>query len=239
VKILACDSDSENEVQAVVRSCPLAVFAKKIIICEGKTEEALCRELNIYWSDSHNGQNLEFLGIAAVNGNGVPDGPKAVLQFVKLGFKVLFLGDSDKPIIPGEDILKASGAEVLLWPDNMCIEQRIAADIPWQFLQELINIAVEIKSEESVKSSIKTELTKLGNDQSIIVSLNLDDWLSNEIDELTIRSCIGNAAKISSWFKNLNEGKLLAELVIKTLSYIPDSPLYKNIKMLEDWVYAT
>lgn len=239
VRILACESDSENELQAVVRSCPLAVFAKKIIVCEGKTEEALCRELNIHWSDSHNGQNMEFLGIVAVNGNGVPDGPKAVLQFVKLGFKVIFFGDSDKPMIPSEEVLKGSGAEVLLWPDNMCIEQRIAADIPWQLLQELINTATEIKSEESVKDSIKTEITKIGADQTKIVNLNLDDWLSNGIDKLTIRSSIGNATKISGWFKNLNEGKLLAELVIKSLSQIPESPLLKNIKKLEAWVYAT
>jgi len=239
IRVLECEPDSENELQAVVRSCPLAVFAKKIIVCEGKTEEAFCRELNKYWSDKHKGQNMEFLGIAAVNGNGIPDGPKAVLQFVKLGFKVIFFGDSDRPINPSEQILKDAGAEVLLWPDNMCIEQRVTADIPWQLLQELLNTANEIKSEQSVKDSIKTEIAKLGDDQAKIVSLNLDDWLSNGIDELIIRSSIGNAANVSDWFKNLNEGKLLAELVIKSLSQIPESSLYRIIKKLEDWVYAT
>jgi len=239
VRILECEPDSENELQAVVRSCPLSVFAKKIIVCEGKTEEAFCRELNNFWTQRHYGESMELLGAVAVEGNGIPASSKATFQFAKLGYNVIYLGDSDRPLDPSEQTLKDTGAEVLLWPDSMCIEQRVAADIPWQLLQELIKTATEIKSEQSVIDSMKTELAKLGGDQAKIVSLNLDDWLSSGIDELIIRSSIGNAAKVSCWFKNLNEGKLLADLVIKSLSKIPESSLYKNIKKLEDWVYAT
>jgi ABC-type branched-subunit amino acid transport system ATPase component len=239
VRVLACESNSENELQAVVRSCPLAVFAKKIIVCEGKTEEALCRELNNFWTQRHDGESMELRGAVAVDGNGTPASSKATFQFAKLGYDVIYFGDSDRPLDPSEQTLKDAGVEVLLWPNSMCIEQRIAVDIPLQLLQELINTATEIKSTESVKDSIKTEITKLGGNQAKIISLNLDNWLSNGIDELIIRSCIGNAAKLSDWFKNLNEGKLLAEIVLKSLSQIPESPLFKNIKKLEDWVYAT
>lgn len=237
--ILSCESTSEKELQAVVRRCPLAVFSKKIIICEGKTEEALCRKLNSHWRNKHDGQSMELLGTVAVDGNGVPNGPKAALQFAKLGFSVLYLGDSDKQIVPSEQILKDTGVEVLLWPNKMCIEQRIATDFPWKLLQELIDNASHIKGEQSVKDLIKTEIDKLGCSQAKIVSLNLDEWHSNEIEESIIRSCIGNAAKVSGWFKNLNDGKRLAELVIKSLYQIPKSPLSVNIKKLEDWVYAT
>jgi len=235
--VLAYDEDGQAALQAVVRSCPLAVFARAVIVCEGKTEEALCAVLNSVWAATHGGEGFELRGIVAVNGGGT-FAPEAARQLAKLGYKTVLFGDSDKTINPSEQPLRATGAEVFLWDGNMATEQRVAADVPLTTLQEILNLGCKIKGEQSCVDSCKTEFAKLGGDSAAVTSNNILEWQEKGIDEPTIRKVIGNAAKASRCFKNLNDGQRLAAIVVKALPSIRDTPLARTLRALEAWVYA-
>ncbi|MEW6229513.1 MAG: ATP-binding protein, partial [Bacillota bacterium] len=127
--LLSCDEEAQDALQPVLRKCPLAVFARSVILCEGKTEEALCNVLNGVWSSSHGGEDFELRGVVAANGEG-QTAPEVARQFARLGYRVVFFGDSDKAITPNPHELRAAGADVLLWDGNMTTEQRIATDVP-------------------------------------------------------------------------------------------------------------
>ncbi|MEW6229311.1 MAG: hypothetical protein AB1700_14670, partial [Bacillota bacterium] len=86
--------------------------------------------------------------------------------------------------------------------------------------------------------SCRTELGKLGANTAAVTSIAIDDWLRNGIDEPTLRTAMGNAAKTSRWFKNLNDGERLARLVVEALPAIAHTPLGTNLLALEQWVYA-
>ena len=237
LNVLACDKNAQTSLQSVIRRCPLAALARQVIVCEGKTEEALCTELNSSWETTHGGEGFELRGIVAVNGGGT-SAPEATLQLTKLGYKAVLFGDSDKKIDPTEQEIQAAGAEVFLWDGNMAIEQRIAADVPLATLQEILDLGCEIKCEKSCLDSCKTEFVKLGGYSAIVTSNNIIEWQENGIDEPTIRKIIGNAAKVSRWFKNLNDGQRLAAIVVKALSEIGDTPLANTLRALEVWAYA-
>jgi len=235
--VLACDEEARDALQSVVRKCPLAVFARSIIVAEGKTEEALCNVLNQKWTANHGGEGFELKGAVAVCGEG-SNAPEVARQFAKLGYRTALLGDSDKPISPSEPEIRTAGAEVLLWEGNMAIEQRIAADVPLETLQAIMNAASEIRSEQSCIDSCKTELKNLGVNPDAVTSIVISEWKQKGIDESNLRKAIGNAAKVSKWFKNLNDGETLAKLVVAVLPAIADSPLGIKLCDLEKWVYA-
>lgn len=235
--VLACDEEAQEALEGAIRRCPLAVFARAVIVCEGKTEEALCRVLNTVWAENHGGEGFEIRGVVAVTGGG-DLAPETARQFSRLGYRTVLLGDSDKPIKPTEQEIRASGAEVLLWDGKMATEQRISADIPMATLQALMEAAIEIKGEHSCIDSCKTELVKLGANAAAVTGIAIDDWHRNGIDEPTFRAAIGNAAKASKWFKNLNDGERLAELVAKALPGIADTPFGTKLQALEKWIYA-
>jgi hypothetical protein len=235
--VLACDDNGQAALQPVIRSCPMAVFARAVVVCEGKTEEALCDALNSVWAASHEGEGFELRGIVAVNGGG-NSAPEAARQLAKLGDKTVLFADSDRAINPTAQQLTAVGAVVLLWDGNMATEQRIAADVPLAMLQDIVNAACEIKGERSCVDSCKTELAKLGGDGTAIAHMDLRQWQASGIDEPTLRTLIGNAAHISEWFKNLNDGRRLAGIVVAALPQIVGRPLEVTLRALEAWAYA-
>ena len=235
--VLACDEEARNALQPVLRKCPLAVFAKSVIVCEGKTEEALCNALNQTWTSDHGGEGFELRGVVAANGEG-NKAPEVARQFAKLGYRTALFADSDKAINPTEDEIRSVGAEVLLWDGNMATEQRLAADVPLETLQAIVEAGSDIKGEESCIASCKTQLAKLGINAAAVTGIALVDWQQNGIHDPTLREAIGNAAKASKWFKNLNDGQKLADLVIAALPDIADTPLGTKLRALEEWVYV-
>jgi hypothetical protein len=234
--VLTCDEEARDALQPVLRRCPLAVFARSLIVCEGKTEEALCNVLNPAWAASHGGEGFELRGVVAVNGEGGA-APEAARQFAKLGYRTALLGDSDRAINPPEEEIRAAGAQVLLWDGNMATEQRIAADVPILTLQALLETASEIKGEQSCIDSCKTALVELGASPAAVPGIVIGDWQQNGIDEGILRTAIGNAAKASKWFKNLNDGERLAKLVVAALPSIAITPLGITLRALEKWIY--
>ena len=237
LNMLSCEQNTRGALQSVLRRCPLAVFARSVIVCEGKTEEALCNVLNSTWATLHGGEGFELRGIVVINGEGTA-APEAAAQFVRLGYRTAFFGDSDKAINPTEEKLRSLGVEVVLWDGNMSTEQRIAKDIPITKLQNLVEAASETKGKRSCIDSCNAELTNLGVTSSELFETYIDDLLQNGMDEHTLRKAVGNAAKASRWFKNLNDGEKLAKLVVEVLPDIANTPLWITLDVLEKWVYA-
>lgn len=227
--------DSVSSLQSVVRSRGHALLARKIIICEGKTEEALCRVLDEMWAQKYDDQNFAYHGVVAINGQGRNSGPSCALEFNRIGYDVLFFGDSDEPINPDSSELRKGRIEVVLWPGNMSTEERIAVDIPISYLIDFLNAAAEEYGDTSVLDAVGKRLgnnvTQYGTDISL--------WIDNGLSESDIRAAIGQTAKkhLNGWFKDLNSGERLGQIVIKALGEIPGKPIAESIKRIESWIY--
>jgi hypothetical protein len=226
-------STAADAIQGIVRKLGHTLLARKIIVCEGKTEEALCRILDDGWAASHGGETFAFLGIVAASGEGRTAAPHAAAEFRRVGYEVAFFGDSDEPIQPNREFLEQLGVKVVLWEGGMSTEERIATDLPLVFLQSIIDAAVALKGEASVLDSIGSKLQR--NLSGVGRSINT--WLL-ESDESAIRSAIGKTAKDKDWFKDLNAGNTLAQIAVKALPKIPESDFAKSVKSLEVWVYG-
>jgi hypothetical protein len=230
------DKNSINVLQPIVRTRSHALLSRKIIVCEGKTEEALCRVLDDYWAKLHGDENFAYHGVVAVDGGGRNNGPSSAMEFNRIGYDVLFFGDSDEPIMPDENTLSDLRIPVILWEGEMATEERITTDIPMSCLQTFVNVAVDELGEERVLNAIST---KLGTS---IISLGTDinTWIENGNSEESIRSAVGIAAKktLNGWFKNITAGERLGKIVVSALNDISGTPLNKSICQIEGWIYG-
>ncbi len=222
--------------QPIARTYSHAFLARKVIVCEGKTEEAMLRGLDDHWEKRHEGCSFATCGVVPINGGGRCGGPPIAVEFRRLGYDVTFLGDSDEPLSVTAIEMEALGINVLLWDGNMATEERVCADIPLIALQEFLAIAVERFTEATVRESLKKQL----GSELPKVELRIETLLASGIAEEALRKVIGKAAKSKGgeWFKDVTTGELLGYVITEHLASIPTTPLAKTLSILEEWVYA-
>jgi ABC-type thiamine transport system ATPase subunit len=145
VTVQAIDEKS----QKTVRRSPEVFLSSAIVVCEGITEVGFCKALDAWWLKSENYDPLAVKGISLVDGNGVAAKPYAKAM-AGIGYTTAFFADSDRPLNPSRVVLEASGVTVILWGDSLCLEQRVAADLPWDGVQQLLTLAATFATEEGI-----------------------------------------------------------------------------------------
>lgn len=235
VIVLRADSPSAEPLQKIARTVPHAFLARRLVVCEGKTEEALCRVLDEVWSKTHHDLPMAYCGVTVIFGNG-SEAPSVALELRRLNYAILYFGDSDTSLNPDEPTLRSGGIEVVLWPGNVATEDRVALDLPFDSLQRLVDAAIQIFGEQEVLNAISSVMG--GNVRQLGVSLA--DWRSNGMVEETIRKAIGTTAKktLGGWFKDITAGIHLGRVVAVAIPQVPTSPLATTLKRIEDWVYG-
>jgi hypothetical protein len=100
------------------------------------------------------------------------------------------------------------------------------------FLEAAADEYDQISVLDAVSSRLKHKVTQFGT--------NLNAWIDDGLSESQIRTAIGKTAKkhLNGWFKDLNSGKRLGDIVIDALGEIQDKPLTTSIEKIESWIYA-
>ncbi len=209
-----------NELQGVVRKNPEALFAKKIIVCEGATEIGICRVLNDY-RINNNKQNMAYCGIVLADGTG-----SNLISYSKgfreLGFNVCLFCDSDKEDINKQkENLYNQNIQVFDCEEGNSIEDQVFKNLPWEKVLELVSEVKKIYGEESIEQSIKAKYKK-------------DNWQKE--DNENIRTILGEIGKANKWFKRIDYGEILGKVILEGLENIKDKPLGIQIKNLLKWI---
>ena len=217
-----------------LRRSPDAFLARRILVGEGRTEQGLLRGLDAWWSQKEK-DSFALRGVIAVDGGGNTAAPVIAEHLLHLGYEVALLLDTDK-VTPANLILgvKLKGGRIFEWPDNCSTEERIFLDVPWETAIALIKLAVELEGPESVRAQINKVCIKKSLPEISDLSL------PNSLDSDTFRRVLGMASKNEnrSWFKDINRGERLAEIVAPCLDKIPSSQLAKLLTSVRLWVDA-
>ena len=234
-----------KDLQAVVRNIPEAFLCRKIVVCEGKTEAGLLISLDKhYWQEKHRHTSSSFryltmaeAGTAPIEspGSGGSEAPKYAVALANLKYRVTYFGDSDCDLNPSEEQMKAGGVEeVLIWDGCVEIERRLCLDLPLAALKEFIDLAVKFKGNpQSVWDKIYEHLPK-----NILPTRNQNfDKLITEIEEVSLRECLGKAANEGKWFKRHDKGMALGKLLSQYLDNMRDTPTMTTLNSLEKWCY--
>lgn len=215
----------DKKFQNVIRACPEAVYARKVIVCEGKTEIGICRALNDFRMKEGK-TNLPALDVVYTEGRGDNLSERAH-ELKKLGLDICILCDSDKENLnEKKDEMRSVRIKIFDWEDNNSIEQQVFIDLPWEAIKELIAYQESKSSENSVKDSVNSKC-------QIELSNN---WKENDSPE--IRKAIGETAKNKdkSWFKRIDYAEFLGSVIFKYFDQIKDKMIGKRLQELSNWI---
>lgn len=128
---------NRRSLQAAVRACPEAFFAKKVIICEGKTEMGICRALD-KWRQKQGKQSCSAKDCYYVLGEGNTC-VERIKEIKECNFITSVLMDSDEEISnEAKENLKNLGITVFDWEDNYSVEEQIFKDLPLSIVEQQV-----------------------------------------------------------------------------------------------------
>jgi len=211
--------------QNIIRACPEAVYAKKVIVCEGKTEIGICRALDTFRIKEKDGKSLSLKDCIYVLGDGDNFTERAI-KLKQLGFNVSVLCDSDKDgelKITKSELIKM-GIKIFDWENNNSIEEQVFQDLSWEAVKKIILYKENETSEHSIIDCIKNGLKR--------------DLPSNwkELDNPEIRQCLGKIAKKKDWFKRIDHGEFLGSIIFEFYDQMKDKRLRGQIENLSNWI---
>ena len=229
------DAFDEAEVidpQALTRAGAAALLARRVIVAEGRTEIGYVRAMASLWHSTR-GTPIAYRGTTTMDGGGQQAVGRAI-GFVRLGYETALFVDSDVPI----EVTTASkaGVQVIQWADSVSTEERIARDLPEEDLERFVRLAIDlVEDQDAVLSAIGAQLP-VGIDP--LKTPNVLSWVSSTAPIDAVREAIGKAAKKKKWFKGIEQGQRLGDLIGELLPQMGGSDTVTKTAELEDFAYG-
>lgn len=217
--------------QGVLRSQPAAFFARRIISCEGATEEGIIRSFSDYLQETR-GYGIAVQGIVHIDGSGSNKFYELANHFNDNGIDTMVFCDDDvRKLDEVYESTVAKGIKVVKCDRDNAIEQQLFNELPWEAICELVAYAVE------EHFGVKVILPMQGFRYQTIEQL-LD---APSEEQPFLRTALAKAAKANTdngaWFKNIHHGEQVGRIWIKYLDKLPeDSTLRKEYEEIMNWI---
>jgi hypothetical protein len=186
-----------------MKKTPRALFARRIVICEGVTEVGLLLGFRDPFCASNRGVRRQR-GVAFADGEGA-QAPQLAIALAALGYPVALYRDSDRPLTPDEtrDVV-AAGVVIFQYDGAMDTETALFTAASDAQVQALLDYARAEKTEESVAATLKGRDAELTPEMT---SLAFNTWeLFVTADGAALRATLAEVASKKNWFKELHSG---------------------------------
>lgn len=213
---------NEDVIQGALRTYPEAFLSRTVVVCEGASEIGLLRGIDLHRVSK--GEASAFAAACSFldSSGGTPERTLQRAQIFRgLGFETIAFLDSDLKIDQDElEKTRNAGVHVFLWAEGRALEQAMFNDVSDAAVDLLLDLAVELNSEEEVDSSIAQVSEGNFTLESVRGSFTLADVYAADIREI-----LGDAAKLSSkakkgkaarrgWFKSISRMEAAGDRII-------------------------
>ena len=225
-------------VQGLVRGNPESLLAKRIIVCEGKTEVGILRSLDKYLMKSSN-YHLSYYGVCPIDGNGGDRAKKLAGHLHSCGYEVSILMDSDVEIDnKNKEELRTKGIVIFDWDKGNSIEEQIFKDVDNTTAEKILSLVID-------ENNIVEKQKKLNSCEEICLiegeSLKLKNGLTAEqkkhIGTVAKNSSSKKSTNETSWFKRIDHGEDLGGIIFSQYDQIDsETALKKTFDAIIDWI---
>ena len=215
----------DEELNGCRRSNPQALFARKIICCEGKTELGFLRYLDTWIYDKYH-TSLSAKGVVLVNAAGGNKMYSYAVKLKKLGYETCVFADNDnaKEIKAEISVAIENDIEMFLCEEGYCIERQIIMDLPWDTVGKIVNCP---------QNGFPNNHINLDEQFLRKIDEAIDKQAQNEIREEIIKMSI---AKNKEWFKHIPGGEFLGSVFIAAYNDIDSNTKMKqNVESILKW----
>ena len=225
-----------GSLQGTVKKVSGALLGRKILVVEGQTELGLCRYFDRRWASADG--SFAYKGVALCLGGG-QEAPSRAIALRSLGYEVAYLGDSDDPSLsPTPAEIREAGIEVFVWSGDLALEERLALDLPWEGVVEMLQLAAEARTEIGIRDSIAHQLGL----PAAALSLPFETWCSADAPgEAPLRDAVGWVAKgrgkgnKEAWFKSVPLGDRLGEVLARYVPQLAATDVGRKLSGLRAW----
>ena len=233
-----------KSLRPLLRFTPRALFARRILVCEGYTEVGLLLGLREHWPSRHGNVPIEQLGAAIADGNG-GEACAMALALAKLGYLTALYRDSDDPLtVDQQTKLAESNIPVFEYGHELYTELAIFSAATDAHVQELLQHAREERGADFIDNNLASKIDDLNVE---CIRLSFDNWeLLTAKNGSELRLAISEVAASKGkekkdkkpWFKDQRLGRTLAPFVWNIAADAPASPLATTLAKVEAWLYA-
>lgn len=220
----------------LMKKTPRALFARRIVVCEGLTEMGLLLGLRDPFCARHKGVPVEQRGVAFADGEGT-HAPQLAVALAELGYAVAMFRDSDRAMT-GDEARDVAAAGVALFEYDGALDTEAAlfgAATDGQ-VQALLDYARGEKGEDAVAAHLKNKHAELTPETTV---LTFDCWeLLVSADGAALRTTIAEVASKKSWYKELHSGRAIAPIAWEIATQAPTSAFARCLFAVEAWLYA-
>lgn len=231
--------DSEHSIsfcsssqQGIIRSCPAALYAEKIIVCEGATEVGLCRAIDRYMQQE-NSVGFSAKNAFYIDANGqsrVREKAEMLKSFQK---NVSVLCDSDVQDLNDKKVdLIQQGICVFDCEQNNCFEKQLIDDSNSENLEKIFQFLVFLKKKYDMVSDNKAE-SILWNDIKQSKNINRD-FSTIEAKSALFDFMLSKPKNLR--LKSIEYGEGLGDIICENIESYSGTRTRKNIEELISWV---
>ncbi len=223
-------------IHALLRHTPRAMFARRILVAEGRTELGLLLGLRENWPARHDNRPIEQLGAALADGNG-SEAPSLAAALAGLGYSTALYRDSDTPLTPGDSArLESTGVQVFEYGGSLNTEHAILSIASDSRVQEILDYARAERGDGAIDDNIRIKIPDL---DLPTVQGNFSAWAGlTKLDGPSLRTAIAEVADRKRWFKDERIARGLAPIVWQIFLENPASPFALTLHKIETWLYA-
>lgn len=217
----------DEHLRKTIRAAPESLLARRLLVCEGPTEVGIIRAVDDHWATTS--EPLASRGALPLDGEG-STAPKRAKQLKTLGYEVMIFGDSDGSIATEAANLRQDGIPVTLWPGCVCTEQPLFNDLPWSGVQELLQVVLQDREEQSIRDQVSARIPA-----GAIIDLTgpITAWP----DTTVLRDALGRTAGKTGWYKQLHRGEDAGRIVAKHLRAIAGTTTATVLETLRVWLH--
>ncbi len=215
-----------KELQGTLRAKPEAFFAKRVISCEGATEEGVIRAISDHLRNQRD-YGIEVQGIVHIDGGGNNKFYKYAIHFKSIGIdSMVFCDDDNLEVRKDQDEAISKEIKVVKCDNGKAIEQQIFSDLPWEGVCNLVTYAVENNDKVLPVDGFP--------DVPDVESLR---QLASE-RQAGMRTALGSAAKSKkAWFKSIRHGEELGRVWINYYDKLEsNSTLKREYDEIITWI---
>ncbi|MFA0810864.1 ATP-dependent nuclease [Microbulbifer epialgicus] len=189
--------------QATLRSNAEAFFARKVLVCEGKTEIGLCRGLDLDNMDRNVPTWLEK-GVAFADGAGDSMFERAEV-FQTLGYPTAIFKDSDKSSQHAEHQARMAQKSIAVyeWGHNHSMETALFSFAGPTVIPMLLSVALERKGQESLDSNLRAHSNN-----------NWDYTTCSNHFQDEMRPVLSDLAGKKKWFKDIEPMETIGRKIV-------------------------
>lgn len=222
---------ASGDISRVLKGAPRALFARRILLCEGATELGLMLGVREHYPDRHGGVPIEQLGSAIIDGGGSA-GPPLALALRSLGYSVGLFRDSDRKLDAHfATKLQAQGVRVIEYGGKLNTERAVFQSANSTQIESLLDLVAGFISEPTLMDHLEKGFP------AIDVTESFDEW-DLVGDDANLRFRMSDLAAEKSWFKTAERGRAISPVVLEIMNGSPASAIGVCFNTVENWLYG-